>query len=139
MIKRVFIDSDIILDVATGRMPFVQNSKIVLSIIENGKAFGMISSNSVTNIYYILRRLSSDEKARIFIKKILKYIDVISADHKNILDALDSKFNDFEDAVQNYSALSNLCDCIITRNTEDYKKSELTIYSPIEFISQFQL
>jgi len=50
MIKKVFIDSDIILDVATGRMPFVDNSKNVLALIENGKALGYISSNSVTNI-----------------------------------------------------------------------------------------
>ncbi len=138
MIKRVFIDYDIILDVATGRMPFVQNSKTVLSIIENGKAIGMISSNSVTNIYYVLRKLSLDEKARVFIKKLLRYINVIPVDHKNILDALDSRFSDFEDAVQYYSAQSNLCDCIITRDTQDYKKSELTVFSPIEFISQFQ-
>ena len=59
MIKKVFLDSDIILDVATGRMPFVERSKSVLASIENGNLIGYISSNSVTDIYYILRKIST--------------------------------------------------------------------------------
>ncbi len=47
MIKKVFLDSDIILDVATGRMPFVEHSTSVLASIENGKVLGYISSNNV--------------------------------------------------------------------------------------------
>ena len=50
MIEKVFIDSDIILDVATGRKPFVDDSR--RSIIEDGKVLGMISSNSGTERVY---------------------------------------------------------------------------------------
>jgi hypothetical protein len=35
MIRRAFIDSDIILDVATGRKPFAQTSGLVLAICES--------------------------------------------------------------------------------------------------------
>jgi hypothetical protein len=48
MIRKAFVDSDVILDLATGREPFIEHSKAVLSIIENGYAIGVISSNSVT-------------------------------------------------------------------------------------------
>jgi predicted nucleic acid-binding protein len=138
MIEKVFIDSDIILDVATGREPFVDDSRRVLSIIEEGKALGMISSNSVTNIYYILRKLSSSEKAKAFIRTIVSYLSVIAIIHKNIIQALDSGFGDFEDAVQYYSALTNQCNYIVTRNIEDYIKSDIPVVEPKEFIALFE-
>ena len=137
MIKKVFIDSDVILDVATGRMPFAEHSKIALSLIENGYALGVISSNSITNIYYVLRKISSNDKARFFIKTILKYISIITVDHDSVITALDSKFMDFEDGVQNYCALKNQCDLILTRNIKDYTFSELQVMEPGEFIALY--
>jgi len=138
MIARAFIDSDVILDVALARQPFVQASKLVLSILENGRAIGMTSSSSITNIYYILRKAGGDQKAREFLLSLLKYITVVTADHNTVLSALKSEFGDFEDGVQNYSAVSNQCECIVTRNVEDYKKSSLDVYLPIEFLSGYE-
>ena len=137
MIKKVFIDSDVILDVATGRMPFVDHSKTALILIEKGYALGVVSSNSITNIYYVLRKISTNDKARNFIKTILKYISVITVDHDSIITAIDSKFMDIEDGVQNYCALKNQCDLILTRNTRDYKFSELEVLEPKEFVALY--
>jgi predicted nucleic acid-binding protein len=137
MIKRIFVDSDIILDVATGREPFVAKSKEALALIENGYAIGVMSSNSVTNIYYILRKLSSGDKAKIFIRTILKFISVIPIDHENILNALDSKFYDFEDGVQHFCAVKNQCDLILTRNMQDYAFSELEVIEPKELMMMY--
>ncbi|MBN2875801.1 MAG: PIN domain-containing protein [Spirochaetales bacterium] len=138
MIKKIFIDSDVILDVATGRIPFVDSSNEALSIIESGLAFGVISSNSVTNIYYVLRKLSSSDKAKIFINTIIKYLSIIPVDHDNIVKALASQFIDFEDGVQNYCAASNQCDIIVTRNIDDYKMSELKVLLPQEFVALYK-
>ena len=60
-------------------------------MIERGFAFGVVYSNSITNIYYVLRKLSSDEKARSFLKILIKYISIITVDHDNIARALESK------------------------------------------------
>ena len=138
MIKRVFVDSDVILDVALARMPFLEHSKMLLSMLENGLAIGFVSANSIANIYYILRKAGDDVKARFFISSILKYLMVIPSNHANILDALKSDFSDFEDAIQNFSALENQCECIVTRNVEDYKTSTLDVYVPLEFLNLFQ-
>lgn len=99
MTRKVFIDSDVILDVATGRMPFVDASAETLSIMEKGLAVGAVSSNSVTNIYYVLRKLGSSEKAKQFLRTILEYLSVLPVDQSNIMEALDSAFLDFEDGV----------------------------------------
>ena len=138
MIKKVFIDSDIILDVATGREPFVASSKNCLSLIENGLALGVISANSVMNIYYILRKLNSNEKAKSFLKTILRYIALVSVDHENIIKAVESKFLDFEDGVQQYTALKNQCDLILTRNIQDYTFSEIEVLEPQELIALYK-
>jgi len=138
MIRRVFVDSDVILDVALARQPFVEASKIVLSILENGRAIGFASSNSITNIYYVLRKSGGDLRAREFLFDLLKYITAVPTSHLDVLNALGSEFKDFEDGVQYYSAQSIQCECIVTRNIEDYRKSELDLFMPIEFVSNYE-
>ena len=137
MIKKVFIDTDIILDVALAREPFFKNSKMILVMAENNIIIGNISSNCIANIYYILRKVGGDSIARKFILGLVKYITVITIDHQNVLDAMKSKFSDFEDALQNYSAIEQQCEYIVTRNINDYKNSKLKVASPEDFIKLF--
>jgi predicted nucleic acid-binding protein len=138
MIKKVFIDSDILIDTATARKPFFENSRMIISMAENNKILGVISSNCVTNIYYILRKISTGEKAKEFIRIITRFITVIPVSHENILHAVDSGFSDFEDAVQYFSALNYNCDYIVTRNITDYKNSTISVVTPKELISLFR-
>ena len=138
MKEKVFIDSDVILDVALARNPFFPASKMILAMAENNFIIGSISSNCIANIYYILRKLGGDIKAREFISNIVKYISVITINHQSVLKALKSKFSDFEDALQYYSASENQCEYIITRNIEDYKNSKINILSPEEFAKMFR-
>lgn len=137
MIKRVLLDSDVVLDVATGREPFVHKSKASLAIVENGYAIGVVSANSVTNIYYVLRKLSSGEKARGFLRTLLEYVSAVPVDHDALKHALQSEFLDFEDGVQHYCAVKNQCELIITRNTRHYKKSQIRVLEPREFVALY--
>ena len=134
MSQRIFIDSDVILDVALARQPFVEASLAVLMQCESGLYLVCISSNSIANIYYILRKLGGDEKARFFIRQLLKFLLIIPVDHVGITKALDSKFTDFEDAIQHFAALSFGCTMIFTRNIQDYKFAELKVVLPRIFI-----
>lgn len=97
-----------------------------------------MSSNSVTNIYYVLRKLGSDAKAREFLRTILRFMAVMTVDHSNIVQALDSRFPDFEDGVQHYCAQKNQCDGILTRNIRDYMFSELAVMQPSEFVALYK-
>jgi predicted nucleic acid-binding protein len=138
MIKRVFVDTDVILDVALARKPFVLASKTVLSLLENYISMGFTSANSIGNLYYILRKAGGEQKSRQFLTGLLEYITVIPVQHADALEALSSAFSDFEDALQNAAANNNQCECIVTRNTEDYIYSELPIYEPVEFLHFFR-
>jgi predicted nucleic acid-binding protein len=138
MIKRVFVDSDVLLDIALAREPFVEHSSTVLAIFEQKWCAGVVSSNVVTNIYYVLRKLSSSGQARDFIRDLLQILEVISVNHHAVIKALDSDFTDFEDGIQHFAALEARCDCIVTRNSADYAKAIISVYSPREFVALFE-
>ena len=89
MIRRVFVDTDIILDTALARKPFYEASRMVLALLENRRAVGFVSSNAVGNIYYILRKVGENEKARWFLKELLKYLTVIPVDHSHVVEAFE--------------------------------------------------
>ena len=133
MIQRAFVDTDVILDVALARKPFCRLSKVVLDLLENKIVSGFTSSNCIANLYYILRKSGGDEKARFFLSLLVCYITVIPIDHPMVEEALISDFSDFEDGLQYYSAARHRCDCIITRNLDDYTCSEIDVYTPREF------
>ena len=138
MIKRVFIDSDVILDVALAREPFVESSSLVLAILEQRLCAGVISSNIVTNVYSVLRKLSSSEQARRFWQDLLQIIEVVSANHNAVMTALASEFTDLEDGIQHFAALEARCDCIVTRNGADYTKASIPVYAPKAFLALFE-
>jgi len=138
MIKKVFIDTDIILDVALERKIFWEESRLVFLMIENGVFQGVTSSIVISNIYYVLMKAGGDRNARLFISRLIKIISICSVDHSDVVNALESKFNDFEDALQHFASLKNQCDYIVTRNVKDFKHSNIETLLPMEIISMFK-
>ena len=49
---------------------------------------------------------------------------------------LDSGWKNYEDATQHRSAIDEQADCIVTRNTKDYKASIVEVLTPNEFINK---
>ncbi len=133
--KKVFIDTDVILDFLFDRTPFSEQSSQLLSLCEKGDIHGYVTSITLSNIYYLLRKTASHEKVIDSIKLLLKIIDVKTTDKKTVLEALNSGFKDFEDALQNFSAQNDeKIRVIITRNIRDYKLSDLSIMTPEAFL-----
>lgn len=56
-------------------------------------------------------------------------------DDKIIELSLDSKFNDFEDVIQYYTALGNDIKVIITRNKDDFKQSKIAILTAEDYLN----
>ena len=129
--EKVLIDTDVILDFFFDRKPFSEDSAKILSLCENEKIKGFITSIMLSNIYYLLRKTATHTKVTEKLKMLLKIIDVIVTDKKAVEDALNSEFKDFEDALQNFSAQNtNEIKIIITRNVKDYKTSKLSVMNP---------
>ena len=136
--KKIFLDSDVLLDLLLDREPFMDN---IAEIIENALSSSIklcISPITVTNINYIIGRLENQRKADTQRKKLLKIVQVEKVDQSIINKASNSKFKDFEDAVQNYCAEESGHQIIITRNTKDYKESNLSILTPKEYLAKIK-
>ncbi len=134
---RILIDTDVILDFLFDRKPYSVFSAALLSLCESKKLMGFITPVICSNVYYILRQSASHEKVIEKLKQLLLIINVLGIDEEMVLLALNSGFGDFEDALQNYAAISSgQIDLILTRNVKDYRKSELGVMTPENFIKQ---
>lgn len=134
--KRILIDSDVILDLLLDRKPFCEDSLTLIYACEQKQLQGFATPVIIANVYYIFRQKASHATVTEQLKLLLKIVTVLAMDQKQVLAALDSKFTDFEDALQYYSAIqSNKVDGIITRNTKDYRHSKIPVFSPQEFLA----
>jgi predicted nucleic acid-binding protein len=123
------------LDLLIDRKPFSKESLDILSWCEKGRITGYWTPVIISNVHYILSKYSSEKTARSTIAELNEILEVISINKSVINLALESKFKDFEDALQNYATELNLeIEAIITRNENDYKLSKLSIFSPADFL-----
>jgi len=133
--KRVLIDTDVILDFFFDRKPFSDHAARVLSLCESKEIKGFITSVIISNVYYLLRQTATHEKVIEKLKQLITITEVLTTDKEVILKALNSNFNDFEDALQNYSAESDgQIDLIVTRNVKDFKNSSLGVMTPDNYL-----
>ncbi len=83
-------------------------------------------------------KLTIRGKQLLMIYALLEFVDIATMDKYNVINALQSKFKDFEDSLQNYCALRNSrIHVIVTRNIKDYKNSEIAVLSPDTFLNSF--
>ncbi len=123
----IFLDTDILLDVFAGRVPFYTDAARVLTLIEERHITGCTSSLIFSNLYYILRKLRSREAAIKHLRKLSLLVTVLAVDHRGINFALNSDFTDFEDAIQYHTAKQHHITYLVTRNIKDYKAADKTV------------
>ncbi|MDP2723418.1 MAG: PIN domain-containing protein [Bacteroidales bacterium] len=133
--KKILIDTDVLLDFFFDRKPFSKDSAIILSFCERNILEGYITPVIISNIYYLLRRTAKHEKVIDTLKQLLTITHVLHMDKLVIIKALNSEFKDFEDALQNFAAINNgAIEAIITRNVKDYAKSTIGVLTPESFV-----
>ncbi|GLU54246.1 hypothetical protein Dfri01_37070 [Dyadobacter frigoris] len=98
----------------------------------------VVSALSYTTINYLLTKIDSVDIVLDKLRKFKIISEVAVLDDEIIEKGLNSNFSDFEDAIQYSSALKANCQIIITRNTKDFKESELPIMTPDEFLASIK-
>lgn len=132
---KVFYDSNVVLDVLLNRADFISDSMAALKFSELRKVKGFISVVSITDIFYLLKKnLKNNQAAIEKMKTLLKIVSIAKADKKTAFQAINSGWNDFEDAVQ-YSVAKKLkAKYIVTRNKKDFSNSRIAVVTPKEFL-----
>ena len=131
--KRIFLDTNILLDVVLHRDQFVADSARIWNDSESDKALGIISAISLNNIHYIARKLISSGEALESIRHILSILTVVPLDASILRMAVDFPQKDFEDAIQLFSAFQAKADCIVTRDRSHFSTEYLPVLTPAEY------
>jgi predicted nucleic acid-binding protein len=133
MIK-LFVDSDIILDLLAEREPHYIHAARLFTLINQNKIIAYTSPLIFANLHYLLKKQTTNFVALKNLRKLKTLINILPIDERVIEQSLNSEFNDFEDAIQYYTAVNNGITLIITRNKIDYKRSKIDILTAEEFL-----
>lgn len=131
--KNIFLDTNFIIDYFI-REDFNGEAEKLLQLGEKQNLNFFISYLSVANFAYIMRKLPTSQLSNIILR-ICNIFHVVENTREQILRNLQSGFKDFEDGLQYQCALEAHCDCIITRNQNDFINSSIPVMNAEEFIS----
>ena len=132
---KLLIDTNVIMDVLQKRQPFFRESKKVCECCEIGLVDGFISSLSIANIVYVLRRSIDSENVESLVEMIDLLFIVEDTKRIDIVKAAGSKWRDYEDSIQHQIAKRLKLDYIVTRNTKDYAGSDIPVITPGQAIT----
>ena len=135
MKKHYLVDTNVIIDMLLDRED-ADAACAVFDGAERGEYYLHICALSFTTMFYSLRKILSREDRINALTQLKEALEVATVD-SNVIDmALKSGWKDFEDAVQNFSAVVDpQISAIITRNTKDFKDSSLEVVDSVEFLT----
>lgn len=131
---RVFLDTNIALDLLLEREEFVDDAKMVVAYCLNCQHSLYLSSISFANISFIARKGYGGKDVKEILRLLRKLVRVSPSDEQVVDDSLIADNKDFEDAMQYYSASAVNADVIITRNVQDFPLGSIKIVNPKDFL-----
>ena len=134
--EKVFIDTDIILDVLAKREPHFKFAAHLFSLADTGKLKIGVSSLTFSNLNYMLSKQFGSAEARKVLVRFKTLVQVLTVDDKIIELALGSNFKDYEDAIQYYCAINNNYKTLLTRNLKDYKAAKIPVMTAESFLKK---
>ena len=138
--KKIFLDTNIIVDLIADRKPFSKYSIEIFKKAEEKKIKLFTSSHSIATTHYLLKKYLEEKILRDVLYNLLDYVTVIAVDTDVLKKGLRSKHKDFEDSIQILCASTiEKIDCIVTRNTKDFRDSEILVLTPDELCLRWKM
>lgn len=138
MKDRLFLDTNVVLDLLGEREPFYDTAAKITTLADKGEIDLVVSALTYSTIYYLLSRIEDKELVKEKIRKFKVIAETSDLTDKIVDKGLSSKFLDFEDSLQYYCAVKMDCKILITRNEKDFKESELPVLSPDEYLNSLK-
>lgn len=132
----MFLDTNVILDLLLDREPFNEVIAEIFEIAGERSIQPYVSSLTIANVNYIIGRIEGVRKAKNKTKKLLQLVEVENVGKNAVMNSANSTFKDFEDGIQHFCAVESNHKIIVTRNTKDFKASELSILNPREYLAK---
>jgi predicted nucleic acid-binding protein len=138
MITKLFIDTNVMMDLLGERVPHYDSIAKIATLADKGQVKMVVSAFSYPTVYYLLTKFESAEKVKEKLRKFKIISEISDLDETIIEKGLASNFSNFKDALQYHCALKADCDVVITRNTKDFKESAIPVMSGEEFLQSLK-
>ena len=132
---KVFLDTNIVIDLLDKRKDFYQNALAIFMKGYHKEIEIFVSPMTYATASFLLRKNANFKKLIANFRQITK---VTVADENVIDETIHSDFVDFEDGLQYYSALTKNCEVIITRNLKDFTEATIPVLSPNDFLKTYK-
>lgn len=131
---RILLDTNILLDYLQRRKGFDDAEQILQECIQY-KIDGYVAAHSIPNIFFILRKVYTEDERRDILADLTSFLSVAEINHEMIVSALTRReFCDFEDCLQDECATIVGADFIVSQNIKDYANSRVPAISPKDFL-----
>ena len=98
----------------------------------------LISDLSIANIKYITRKEIPIDKFYELIQTFRPIFNIVPLGADVVDRAISLKANDFEDALQYFSAVQAGADCLITRNIKDFGFANMEVLDSSTFLGKYK-
>lgn len=136
---KLFLDTNVLLDVLAQRTPWMQDSAALLSLVDTGQIQGFVAAHTITTLHYLLSKHLSRDKASAALVELVDLVQIATVDAAVIQKGLSLGWPDFEDAVQAVCALEIGADYFVTRNPQDFSALSIPVVNPSEVLHFLRL
>jgi predicted nucleic acid-binding protein len=133
---RLLVDTDILIDLALKREPFVEDAAILLDMLEANPGSACIAWHTASNFYYLVAGKRGGDQSRQFLYDLSRFVAIAPTTTDHLRVAVKLPMSGFEDAMQVSAALAWNADFVVTRNRKDFMTSPIPAISPAEAIKR---
>jgi predicted nucleic acid-binding protein len=135
---QIILDTNIVIDALASRVPFNEDAEKIILHAAARRINAAITASTASDIYYLTRKyLKNEEQTIAAMKKLFAIVDIIAVDRMDCMNAFNTGITDYEDSLLYVCAKKRESACIVTRNTNDFKKSNIPILTSSEFVNNF--
>lgn len=127
---KILFDTNVVLDVLLNREPFAADSIKLFNAVESKNITGFLCATTITTIEYLCTKHIGKNATRQTIVSLLQLFSIAEVNQKILINAVNSPFSDFEDAVLYQAGVYIGIEGIVTRNIKDFNLAEYPIYTP---------
>jgi predicted nucleic acid-binding protein len=132
--QKILLDTNIIIDFLGERKGFYDPAAKIITLADKKKIKIYVSAVSMATAYYVLAKYENKKAALEKVRKFKVLCEISSTNNEVFEKALNAPFDDFEDALQYFSAIEDNCDLIVTRNEKDFKTALIPVMNPENYL-----
>lgn len=130
----ILVDTDVLLDIALDRAPWVEASAALIDQVERGGRGAFVAWHTLANVYTLVRPARGDADTRAFLAELTRFVTVAPTDSESFRYAAGLQMRDLEDAMQVAAAHACGATVIATRNVRDFRNAPIPARTPAELL-----